>query len=118
MRGQRYDDSDPEALRGAVRAIVDYRGDVTITRRSGESEIVGYVFDCRDVDDRAHTTLRLMTAADDAIHDIPLADVASIEVSGRDTAAGKSFDTWVKKYAREKLGITVNEDRNADRNAE
>ena len=30
------------------------------------------------------------------------ADIARLEFTGRDTAAGKSFETWVKKYREKK----------------
>jgi hypothetical protein len=30
-------------------------------------------------------------------------DIARIHFTGRDTAAGKSFETWTKKYVRKKL---------------
>ena len=33
---------------------------------------------------------------------ISYADIARLEFTGRDTAAGKSFETWVKKYHEKK----------------
>ena len=30
-------------------------------------------------------------------------DIAELRFTGRDTAAGKSFDTWMKKYVTKKL---------------
>jgi outer membrane protein assembly factor BamA len=33
----------------------------------------------------------------------PRVRVRAIEFSGRDTAAGKSFETWMKKYVQKKL---------------
>jgi hypothetical protein len=33
---------------------------------------------------------------------IPYSDIAAIAFSGRDTAAGKTFDAWVKKYWEKK----------------
>jgi hypothetical protein len=33
---------------------------------------------------------------------IAYADVAALNFSGRDTAAGKTFDAWVKKYWEKK----------------
>jgi hypothetical protein len=33
---------------------------------------------------------------------ISYADIAALEFTGRDTAAGKSFETWVKKYQEKK----------------
>jgi len=33
---------------------------------------------------------------------IPFSDIAALAFSGRDTAAGKSFAAWVKKYNEKK----------------
>jgi hypothetical protein len=33
---------------------------------------------------------------------IPYADIARLEFSGKDTAHGKSFETWIKKYNEKK----------------
>jgi hypothetical protein len=33
---------------------------------------------------------------------VSYADIARLEFTGRDTAAGKSFATWVKKYQEKK----------------
>jgi hypothetical protein len=33
---------------------------------------------------------------------VPYDQIARIEFTGRDTAAGKSFETWVKKYHEKK----------------
>ncbi len=102
-RGLRFDASDPAALAGAVRAIVDYRGDVTVTRRSTGAPLVGYVFDCVDADDPRRARLRLLPQDGGAAASIALDDIAVLEVTGRDTAAGKSFETWVRKYVEKKM---------------
>jgi len=33
---------------------------------------------------------------------IPYSDIAALAFTGRDTAAGKTFDAWVKKYWEKK----------------
>jgi hypothetical protein len=33
---------------------------------------------------------------------VPYAEIAALAFTGRDTAAGKSFDAWVKKYWEKK----------------
>ncbi len=102
-RGLRYDDSDADALWCAIESIVDFRGDVTITRRSTGESIVGYVFDCVNAEDRSRAELRLLPADGANRVVISLGDIAAIELTGRDTAEGKSFETWVRKYAARKL---------------
>ncbi|MCP3903709.1 MAG: hypothetical protein GY715_08755 [Planctomycetes bacterium] len=101
QRGLRVRGDDPAALREAIPAVVDYRGDVTITR-TDETTVVGYVFDCTD-GGGGDATLRVLPDDGGDRVTIPLADVATVEVTGRDTAAGRSFESWVKRYVQKKL---------------
>jgi len=39
---------------------------------------------------------------------IPYSNVAGLKFSGRDTAAGKTFDAWVKKYWEKKAAGETN----------
>ncbi len=39
---------------------------------------------------------------------IAYSDIARLEFTGRDTAAGKSFETWVKKYKEKKAAGETN----------
>jgi len=105
--GVRFDASDPGALAGALRAIVDYRGDVSVTPRSATTPIAGYVFDCAHADDIDRAQLRLLPADGGPATSIALADVAALEITGRDTAAGKSFETWIRKYVEKKMAGEV-----------
>ncbi len=102
-QGYTADASDPAALRRAVELAVDYRGDVTITRRSSPQQVEGYIFDRRH--DRASNDIivRVIPADREERIAIALSDIARIEFTGRDTASGKSFETWVKKYIEKKL---------------
>ena len=88
--------SDAE-VREALEKAFDYRGDVTITRKDG-TVVEGYLFDRRSRRSLADSTVRLMTLAGNTKVNIPYADVARLVFSGRDTAAGKTFEAWVKKY--------------------
>src|ERR1039457_7153161 len=74
-----------EELAGGIEQAFDYRGDVTITLRSGES-IEGYIFD-RDV---AAASMRIMTKAGKKIA-IGSADVARLSFTGRDMADGRRW---------------------------
>ena len=102
-QGYHADASDPVVLRQAIEMAFDYRGDVTITRRSTPDPLVGYIFD-RRVDDGAleGSTLRVLVPDGTRI-ELTYADVDRIEFSGRDTAAGRSFETWMKTYVRKKM---------------
>ncbi len=95
--------SDPPALRKAIELAVDYRGDVTVTRVSTNDAIECFIFDFKAADDPAQAMLRAIPKGEDHRIAIALADVSSIRFTGKDTAAGKSFDTWMKKYVAKKL---------------
>src|SRR5690349_12540099 len=87
--------SDDE-LRAALEKAFDYRGDVTITRRDG-SKVEGYIFDRRtDSTSLAECVVRLFPKTGDKIS-VSYSDIARLEFTGRDTAAGKSWETWVRK---------------------
>jgi len=101
-RGLRFDDADPQRLRAAIDAAVNYRGDVTITRRSTGSAIIGFVIDCLDAADSDSSVVRLLPADGGERMTIPLGDIAALEFTGADAAEGRSFQTWVKKYLEKK----------------
>ena len=103
IAGTVADTSNPEALRRALDAAVDYRGDVTIIRRSTSQPIEGYVFDCTCSSNTHQSTVRLIPKDGSERASIPVDDIARIQFSEKDPAAGKSFQTWVKKYVRKKL---------------
>ena len=90
-----------EEIRLALEKAFDYRGDVTITRKDG-SEVSGYIFDRRHGATLADSAVRVIPAKERTKLTIPYTDIAALHFSGRDTAAGKSFDAWVKKYWEKK----------------
>jgi|GEM_PF-471734 len=93
---------DEQALLGALEKAFDYRGDVTLTLTSGET-CTGYIFD-RTVGQGLHdSTVRLMLQDDANKRAVSFHDIAKVVFTGRDTAHGKSFDTWVKKYVARKM---------------
>jgi hypothetical protein len=91
-----------DEIRSALEKAFDYRGDITITRKDG-SKIDGYLFDRRSTGKTlADCTVRLFPRDRDDKISISYTDIAAIAFTGRDTAAGKSFETWVKKYNEKK----------------
>lgn len=87
----------PDELRAALDKAFDYRGDVTITRKDG-AKIEGYVFDRRKGASLEQSFVKLMPKDSDEKLAIPYADIAALAFTGRDTAAGKSWEAWVRKY--------------------
>ena len=90
-----------EEIRVALEKAFDYRGDVTITRKDG-SKIEGYLFDRRSAKTLADSVVRLIPRDSHQKIAVSYSDIASLAFSGRDTAAGKSFEAWMKKYAEKK----------------
>ncbi|HZP24787.1 MAG TPA: hypothetical protein VFB04_15165 [Terriglobales bacterium] len=108
-------------LREALEKAFDYRGDVTITRKDG-SKIEGYIFDRRNGPTLADSVVRLIpneTVQPAQVSpvegrsgggsqtsrekiSIPYSDIAALAFTGRDTAAGKSWEAWVRKYWEKK----------------
>jgi len=91
----------PLATEADVRAVIekafDYRGDVTITRKGG-GEVTGYLFDRRVGTTLVNSVVRLIVANSNERPAISYSEIAAIAFTGRDTAAGKSYEAWVKKY--------------------
>ena len=100
--------SDAE-IREALEKAFDYRGDVMLTRKDG-SVVEGYLYDRRTGATLAESVVRIIPApvkgmpAGTAVQraNIPYSDVAALKFSGRDTAAGKTFEAWGKKYWEKK----------------
>ena len=84
-------------LRDALEKAFDYRGDVTITRKGG-NRVEGYIFDRRNGATLAESVVRLIPQNSREKITIRYSDITALAFSGRDTAAGKSWEAWVKKY--------------------
>ena len=95
-------------IRDALEKAFDYRGDVTLTLKDG-SKIEGYLFDRRS----NGATLDACTAwlypkdRDEKVI-VPYSQIARLEFSGKDTAHGKSFETWIRKYNEKKAAGETN----------
>jgi hypothetical protein len=98
-------------IREALEKAFDYRGDVTITRRDGTS-IEGYLYDRRSEPTLAASVVRIMPSPKDGQTFervmVSYADIAALNFSGKDTAAGRTFDAWVKKYWEKKAAGETN----------
>ncbi|HYK35709.1 hypothetical protein [Alloacidobacterium sp.] len=93
--------SDAE-IHQAFEKAFDYRGDVTLTLKDGR-QINGYVFDRRSGKTLADSAVRIIPANERTKLTISYSDIAALAFSGRDTAAGKTFEAWVKKYWEKKM---------------
>ena len=84
-------------LRSALEEAFEYRGDVTVTRKDGV-KIEGYIFDRSTGDSLATSFIRVLPKDSTSRVKISYAEIAALAFTGRDTAAGKSYEAWVKKY--------------------
>lgn len=80
-------------LQKALDAAFNYRGNITIKSRDGEVE--GYLtkYDGEIVE---------LWPKDNEKRTVAIDSILSIHFSGRDPAAGKSWEAWVKKYNEKK----------------
>jgi hypothetical protein len=86
-----------EELRIALEKAFDYRGDVTLTLKD-HSKIEGYIFDRIPGPSLSTSYVRVLPQDSSQKVKIAYADIAALAFTGRDTAAGKSWEAWVRKY--------------------
>ena len=90
-----------EELRIALEKAFDYRGDVTLTLKDN-SKIEGYLFDRTTGPSLSTSFVRILPKDSHQKLKIAYADIAALAFTGRDTAAGKSWEAWVGKYWQKK----------------
>ncbi len=88
-------------IRLALEKAFDYRGDVTLTRKDG-SAVEGYLYDRRSASTLQDSLVRILPADGSPRQSVAYSDIAALSFSGRDTAAGKSWEAWVTKYWEKK----------------
>ena len=90
-----------EELRVALEKAFDYRGDITLTLKNG-SQVEGYVFDRISGNTLAASFIRILLKDSNERKKVAYADIAALAFTGRDAAAGKSWEAWVRKYWKKK----------------
>ena len=90
-----------EELRVALEKAFDYRGDVTLTLKDN-SKIEGYVFDRVVGNSLTSSFVRVLPKGANEKRKFAYADIAALSFTGKDTAAGKSWEAWVRKYWEKK----------------
>ncbi len=106
--------ADEDALRSALEKAFDYRGDVTITTRAGE-RIEAYIFNRFTGASLADSYVQYFTPKLAEKQKLGYADIARLEFTGKDRAAGKHWEDWVKAYNEKKAagekGIALHPDK-------
>jgi hypothetical protein len=90
-----------EELRDALEKAFDYRGDVTITTKAGE-KIEAYIFNRHTGATLAESWVQYFTPSAPDKRKLSYADIARLEFSGKDRAAGKHWEDWVAAYNERK----------------
>ena len=94
--------ADVAALQAGLDEAFGYRGDVTIITKDAR-RIEGYIFDLRSGKTLEDSFVRILTGTSDDRIVVRYNEIQSLEFSGRDTAAGKSWENWLRKYAQKKV---------------
>ena len=98
-------------VREALEKAFDYRGDVTVTRKDGTT-VEGYLYDRRSEPTLEASLVRIIPTPKPGVPVervmISYADIAALQFTGRDTAAGKTFEAWIKKYWEQKAAGKTN----------
>ena len=90
-----------EDVRQALEKAFDYRGDVMLTLKNGE-RIEAYIFNRRTGATLADSFVQYFTPSAPEKRSLSYAEIARLEFSGKDRAAGKHWEDWVKAYNEKK----------------
>jgi hypothetical protein len=93
--------ANEEDLRQALDKALDYRGDITLTLKNGE-RIEAFIFNCQTGPTLADSFLQYFTPSSNEKRKVSYADIARVEFTGKDRAAGKHWEDWVKAYNEKK----------------
>ena len=88
-------------LRSALEKAFDYRGDVTITTRAGK-KIEAFIFNRHTGATLAESYVQYFEPNVNGKQKLSYAEIARLEFSGKDRAAGKHWEDWVKAYNERK----------------
>jgi hypothetical protein len=93
--------ANDEEIRQAFEKAFDYRGDVTLTLKSGE-RIEAYIFNRQTGPTLAESFVQYFTPNATDKRKASYAEIARLEFTGKDRAAGKHWEDWVEKYNAKK----------------
>jgi len=88
-------------LRSALEKAFDYRGDVTITSKAGK-KIEAFIFNRHTGATLAESYVQFFEPNVNGKQKLSYSDIARLEFTGKDRAAGKHWEDWVKAYNERK----------------
>jgi Zn/Cd-binding protein ZinT len=99
--------ANQDELKAALEKAFDYRGDISLTFKSGE-KVEAYIFNRQTGNGLADSYIQYFASNAPEKRKATYADIARIEFSGKDRAAGKHWEAWLKKYAERKAAGETN----------
>ena len=88
-------------VRNALEKAFDYRGDVTITTKAGK-KIEAFIFNRHTGATLAESYVQYFEPNVNGKQKLNYGDIARLEFTGKDRAAGKHWEDWVKAYNERK----------------
>jgi hypothetical protein len=92
--------ANDDEVRDALEKAFDYRGDVTLTLKSGE-RIEAFIFNRLPGSTLVESFVQYFTPGANDKRKVSYAQIARLEF-GKDRAAGKNWEAWVEKYNEKK----------------
>ena len=90
-----------DALKDALEKAFDYRGDVTITTKAGK-KIEAFIFNRHTGATLADSWVQYFEPNVNGKQKLAYDHIARLEFTGKDRAAGKHWEDWVKAYNERK----------------
>ena len=90
-----------EDLRVALEKAFDYRGDITLTFKNGE-RVEAYIFNRHTGSSLGDSYVQYFASNAPEKRKVSYAEIARIEFTGKDRAAGKQWEDWIRKYKERK----------------
>jgi hypothetical protein len=84
-------------LHQALEKAFDYRGDVTITLKNGE-RVEAFIFNRQTGPTLADSYVQYFSPKSPNKLKLSYADITRLEFTGKDRAAGKHWEDWIKAY--------------------
>lgn len=88
-------------LRDALEKAFDFRGDVTLTLKSGE-RFEAYIFNRQSGPSLAASRVQFFVPNAGDKRSVSYAEITRLEFTGKDRAAGKQWEDWLRKYNERK----------------
>jgi hypothetical protein len=101
LQGWIPDLASEDEVREALEKAFDYRGDVTLTKKDG-TVIEGYLYDRKSGKTLRDSLIRILPRESNQRQSISYSEIAALVFSGRDTAAGISYEAWIRRYWEKK----------------